>query len=455
MRFEAPSNPHPRARLLGRPAVIVAALAVAAATALAATPAVAQTRGLGASGELLDRIAVVVNDGVVLQSQVDQQVALITQRLRQQGTPLPPASVLRQQITERLVLQEIQLQRAQRVGLRVGDEALNNAVRDVARQNNIEFSRLPDVLAAEGINYAEYREQMRREMTLSLLRQRDVFARIYVSPRELDQFVAKQAQDAAGDDLYEVSHILLSLPEAASPGQLDEVEKKAEDVYARAQRGEDFGQLAVAYSQAQTALERGKIGWRKGTELPTFMADVVKQLKPGEVSRPVRTPSGFHVIRLDAEKSDDQPVIVEQINARHILVKPNELQDDETVRGRLAGIRDRIAKGTEDFAAIAKAVSEDPGSAAEGGDLGWTSPGTFVPEFEQALASLAEGEISQPFRTQYGWHIAQLIGKRTQDMSSEERRRRAFEQLRASKADEETELWLRRLRDEAFVDYRM
>jgi peptidyl-prolyl cis-trans isomerase SurA len=432
------------------------ALAVSLAAALALPPvAGAQTRELGSRGELLDRIAVVVNEGVVLQSQIDQQVDTVARRLREQGTALPPDSVLRQQITERLVLQEIQQQRAAKIGLRVTDEALNNALREVAKQNNIEFSRLPDALASEGINYAEYREQMRREMTLSMLRQRDVYGRIYVSPRELDQFVTKQAADKTGNATFEVSHILLSLPEAASPGQLDEVERKAAELAQRAQKGEDFGQLAVANSQAQTALERGKIGWRKGNELPTFMADVVTKMKPGEVSAPIRTPSGFHIIRLDDLKTDDAPVIVQQLHARHILMKPNEIQDDQTVRGRLQTIRDKIAAGQDDFGAIAKAVSEDPGSASEGGDLGWTSPGTFVPEFEKALDGLGENEISQPFRTQYGWHVAQLLGRRAQDMSSEDRRRRAFEQIRASKVDEETELWLRRLRDEAFVDYRM
>jgi peptidyl-prolyl cis-trans isomerase SurA len=449
-------NPFPRVRRAAAPISAARRAAVVLAAALALPQAAsAQTRELGSRGELLDRIAVVVNDGVVLQSQIDQQVDVVTRRLREQGTALPPASVLRQQITERLVLQEIQLQRAAKIGLRVNDEALNNALREVAKQNNIEFSRLPDALASEGINYAEYREQMRREMTLSLLRQRDVFARIYVSPRELDQFVAKQAADKTGNASFEVSHILLSLPEAASPGQLDEVERKANEIAQRAQKGEDFGQLAVANSQAQTALERGKIGWRKGDELPTFMAEVVAGMKPGEVSAPIRTPSGFHIIRLDDMKSDDAPVLVQQINARHILMKPNEIQDDQTVQGRLQTIRDKIAAGQDDFAAIAKAVSEDPGSASEGGDLGWTSPGTFVPEFEKVLEGLADKEISQPFRTQYGWHVAQMLGRRTQDMSAEERRRRAFEQIRASKADEETELWLRRLRDEAFVDFRM
>ena len=422
--------------------------------ACAALGAQAQTRDIGGRGELLDRIAVVVNEGVVLQSQIDGQVTTVAARLKDQGTALPAPSVLKQQITERLILQEIQLQRAQKLGLRVTDEALNNALRDVAVQNKIEFSHLPDALAREGIVYSEYREQIRREMTLSLLRQRDVYTHIYVSPRELDQFITKQAADKTGRVEFDVSHILLTLPEAASPGQLEQVEKRAGEIYKRAQDGEDFGQLAVAYSQAQSALERGAIGWRKGNELPSFMADVVVTLKPGEVAPPVRTPSGYHIIRLNAQRNDTQPLLVEQIHARHILIKTNELQDDETVRGRLQIIRDRIASGADDFGAIAKAVSEDPGSAIEGGDLGWTTPSTFVPDFESALGKLDENEISQPFHTQYGWHVAQMLGRRTEDMSNDERRRKAFEQIRASKADEETELWLRRLRDEAFVDYR-
>jgi peptidyl-prolyl cis-trans isomerase SurA len=414
----------------------------------------AQSRDLGARGDLLDRVAVVVNDGVVPQSQIDQQVMSITRRLREQGTPLPAPSVLRQQVTERLVLQEIQLQRAAKVGLRVPDEALNNQLREIAQQNHIEFSQLPNALAQEGIVYAEYREEMRRDMTLSILRQRDVLARIYVSPREIDQFLAKQAANKNAEVSYNVSHILIALPEAATPAQLEQAEKLSNDIRARAQKGEDFGQLAVTYSQAQTALERGALGWRKGNELPTFMSDVVAKLQPGEISEPVRTPSGFHIIRLNESRSDNDPLIVNQVHARHILIKTNELQDDETVRGRLQTIRDRIAAGQDDFSAIAKAVSEDPGSGSEGGDLGWTGSGTFVPEFEQALAKLADGEVSQPLRTQYGWHIIQVLGHRSQDMSTDERRRRAYEQIRASKLDEETELWLRRLRDEAYVDYR-
>jgi peptidyl-prolyl cis-trans isomerase SurA len=445
--------PSPCAPTLFRSTLLLAALA-ASALALAPARLAAQTRDLGGKGELLDRIAVIVNDGVVLQSQIDEQVGMVSKRLREQGTALPAPSVLRQQITERLVLQEIQLQRAQHLGIKVTDESLNGALRDIAKQNHLEFSQLPDALSAEGIVYAEYREEMRREMTLSMLRNRDVIAHMYVSPREIDQFLARQTNGLQENGEYNVSHILLALPEAASPGQLEQVEKHAQEIYERAAKGEDFGELAVSYSQAQTALDRGQIGWRKGNELPTFMADVVAKLKPGEVAAPVRTPSGFHIVRLNEIRTSGGPQTVDQVHARHILIKTNELQDDQTVRGRLQTIRDRILRG-EDFSAIAKAVSEDPGSASQGGDLGWTGPGAFVPEFEQELARLQQNDISEPFHTEYGWHILQLLGRRTQDVSTDEKRRRAFDQIRASKADEETELWLRRLRDEAFVDYRM
>jgi peptidyl-prolyl cis-trans isomerase SurA len=432
------------------PACLLALFAV-----LPDTAALAQSREIGTRGDLLDRIAAVVNEGVVLQSQLDEQVTTITRRLRDQGTQLPPASVLRQQVLERLVLQEIQMQRADRLGIRVSDEMLNGALRNVAAQNKIEFAQLPEVLSSEGLDYAEYRDQLRREMTLSILRQRDVLQRIYVSPREIDQFLSREQNNASETNEYNVSHILVSLPEAASPGQLEQVAARADELYQRALKGEDFGQLAVAFSQAQSALDRGQIGWRKGSELPQFMADVVAGLKPGEVAKPVRTPSGFHIIRLNDLRGANTPRMVEQVHTRHILIKTNELQDDETVRGKLAGLRERIVNGGENFAAIASAVSEDPGSAENGGDLGWTGPGTFVPEFEAEVAKLGENEISPPFRSQYGWHVVQLLGRRTEDTSQEERRKHAFEQIRNSKADEETELWLRRLRAEAYVEYRL
>ena len=412
---------------------------------------VAPAAELSKRGELLDRVVAIVNDNVVTASELDEQVEMITERLKEQKTQLPPADVLRKQVLDRLVVQEIQLQRAARVGLRISDEQLNGALNEVAQRNKISLSDLPRALAAQGMDYGSYRENMRKEIALSSLRQRDVLAKINITPRELDQFMERQKKLPSATTEYNVSHILIAVPQDASQTQVDELAKKAQEISDRARGTEDFGRLAVAYSNSQTALEGGALGWRKGPELPTFFAEEIVKLKPGQVSQPMRTPSGFHLIKLNEIRSTDGDMIVEQTHARHILMKPNELQDDATVKQKLNAVRERIIKG-EDFAAFASSMSEDPGSAVNGGDLGWNGPGTFVPEFDAALSKLAENEISEPIRTPFGWHVIQLLGKRKFDTTEESLRQRAFAQLRESKADEETELWLRRLRDEAYID---
>jgi peptidyl-prolyl cis-trans isomerase SurA len=414
----------------------------------------AQTRELATKGVLLDRVAAVVNDGVVLNSELEDQLAAVSERLRNQKLELPPQNVLRQQVLERLVLQEIQAQRANRAGLKVPDDTLNNALQEVAQRNNIPLSQLPEALAQQGIDYSTYREEMRKELTLGLLRQRDVLQRISITPREVEQFLSKQANTPSEDNQYNVSHILIAVGQTATPEQLDQAAKRAAEVSQRARGGEDFAKLAVAYSNAQTALDGGALGWRKGSELPTFLTDVVMKLKPGEVSQPMRTPTGFHIIKLNEVRGSEAKAIVEQVHLRHILMKTTELADDATVRQKLEQLRDRIVKG-EDFAALASITSEDPGSAAQGGDLGWAGPGSFVPEFDEAVAKLKDQEISEPFHTQYGWHIAQMLGHRQFDNTDELKRRNAAEAIRASKADEETELWLRRLRDEAYVETKL
>jgi peptidyl-prolyl cis-trans isomerase SurA len=417
------------------------------------SPSHAQTRDIGVHGEMLDRIAAIVNDGLVLKSELDVQMSSVQKRLQEQRVELPSQSVLQQQVLDRLVLQEIQLQRAKHVGLTVTDEQLNSALQEIAARNKIPFDQLPTALAAQGVDYKLYRESMRKELTLSTLRQRDVIAHINVSPHELEQYLARQ-QNAASNDEFNVSHILLSLPAAATPQQLEEISHKAQDVAVRAGKGEDFGQLAIANSNSQTALDGGQLGWRKGTQLPQFILDLVVKMKPGEVSEPVRTPSGYHIVKLNERRSGEAPVIINQIHVRHVLMKPNELDDDETVRQKLAKLRDRIEKG-ESFAGIASTASEDPGSAPDGGDLGWSGPGTFVPEFDKAIADLKVNEITEPFKTRYGWHIVQMLGTRTYDSTDDVRRQKAFAAIRESKADEETELWLRRLRDDAFVETKM
>jgi peptidyl-prolyl cis-trans isomerase SurA len=423
------------------------------AAILWSTMSPAQTRDIGVHGEMLDRIAAIVNDGLVLKSELDAQMDAVTKRLQEQKVELPSQSVLKQQVLDRLIVQEIQTQHAKRVGLTVSDEQLNSALQEIASRNKIPFDQLPTALSAQGVDYKQYREGMRKELTLNTLRQRDVISHINVSPRELEQFLSRQQSSAANDE-FNVSHILLSLPEAATPQQLEEITHKAQDLAARASKGEDFGQLAIANSNSQTALDGGQLGWRKGTQLPQFILDLVAPMKPGQVSAPVRTPSGFHIVKLNERRSGEAQVIINQIHVRHILMKTNELDDDETVRQKLSKLRERILKG-EDFAGLASTNSADPGSAPDGGDLGWSGPGTFVPEFDKAIADLKTNEISEPFKSRYGWHIVQMLGTRTYDSTDDVRRQRAFAAIRESKADEETELWLRRLRDEAFVEIKM
>jgi peptidyl-prolyl cis-trans isomerase SurA len=417
--------------------------------------AFAQTRELSSNGVLLDRIAAIVNDGVVLNSQLEEQTEEISARLRQQKTELPPRNVLRQQILERLVVEEIQIQRADKLGIQVSDEMLNGALDDVAKRNNIGFADLPQALAQQGIDYRTFRDEIRRQMTLQLLRQRDVIGRINVSPRELEQFMARQQNAPDRNAEYNVSHILISVPVSASPEQIEAREARAREVFNKAQSGEDFAQLAVTYSDSSTNIEGGSLGWRRGSQLPSILADTIPKMRAGQTSEPVRTPSGFHLFRLNEVRGGVQQAVVDQVHARHILLRTNELEDDQTVQQKLANIRTRVIDGKEDFAAIAAVTSQDPGSAADGGDLGWAGPGTFVGEFEKQISALKDNEVSQPFKTQYGWHIVQVLGRRQHDSTEDLKRQRAFAELREAKAEEETELWLRRLRDEAFVEYRM
>ena len=412
--------------------------------------ALAQTRDLSTQGALLDRIAAVVDTGVVMESEVDAQMKEVTARLQAQNMALPPDSVLRKQVLDRLIIERIQLQQADHDGITISEDQLNAALADVAKRNNIPFSDLPTVLSQQGIDYASYREEMRQQLTLGLLRQRDVLQRIVVTPREIDQFLAKQVKQPAADEEYNVSHILIVVPPNATPQQITDAQQKADDVYQRASKGEDFGKLAVAYSNSEDALEGGALGWRKGSELPTFLTNLILGLKPGQVGAPLRTPTGIHIVKLNQVRSQEKKEIVEQIHVRHILLKTSALQDDATVRQRLEQIRQQILKG-ESFSVAASAASQDVGSAQSGGDLGWQAPDVFDPTFSDAVEKLKVDEISEPFKTRYGWHIAQLMGRRNHDETQEFKRLNAMEAIRASKADEETELWLQHLRDDAYV----
>lgn len=407
---------------------------------------------LSERGELLDRAAAIVNDGVVLVSELDAETSRITEQLQAQQTQLPSASVLRKQVLERLVLQKIQLQRAERMGMRVSDDMLNTALSDIAQRNGMKFADLPATLEARGQNYAEYRDEVRRQITLEFLQQREVINSIVVTPRELEQFLARQQRSPDQNAEYNLSHILISVPVSATPDQVAEREKRAREVFEKAKAGESFAELAVAYSDSTTNIQGGTLGWKKGSQLPSIAAERIPGLKAGELTDLIRTPSGFHLFRLNEVRGGSEQELVAQVHARHILLKTNELEDDNTVRQRLEKIRERIASG-EDFAAIAAVTSQDPGSAVQGGDLGWTGAGTFVAEFEKTLQALQVNEISEPFKTQFGWHIVQLLGRRTHDASDETRRNRAYAAIRESKYQEELEQWLRKLRDEAYVEY--
>jgi peptidyl-prolyl cis-trans isomerase SurA len=433
-----------RATTLSVSLALLAALAVS-------LQASAQTREIEGNGQLLDRVAAVVNDGVVLESDVDEQLSAVKERLRSQGQQMPPDSVLRQQIIEHLIVQEVEMQRADHAGLKISDETLNNAMTEVAQRNGISLQQLPQALQTQGIDYATYRESMRRELTLRLLQQRDVVQRITVTPREIQTHLDRQGRHPSANAEYNVSHILIAVPQEASTAQLEAAQKKADDVYARAKNGEDFAKLAISNSNAQTALDGGELGWRKGTELPTVLADTVLGLKPGEVSAPIRAPTGFHIVRLNEMRTTQKNDVVEQVHVRHILMRTNDLQDDATVKQKLENIRKRILAG-EDFAGLAQISSQDVGSAADGGDLGWSTTDQFVPDFTKVVNDTKVNEISEPFHTQYGWHLLQVLGRRKYDDTKELQSKEAADQIRASRVDEETELWLRRLRDEAYVD---
>ena len=447
--FFSSFRPVPGTRSLGA----ICALGSLALLAVLILPgqARAQTRQISSQGELLDRIAAVVNSGVVLESQLGDRVKEVKAQLQAEGLTPPPESVLRKQVLNSLILQQVQLQQAQQDGITISDDELNAALQDVAKRNHIAFSDLPTALAQEGINYATYRNEMRDQLMIGLLRQRDVLQRIEVTPREVDEFLARQASEPSAGDEYEVSQILIALSSDATPAQIAAAQHLAAKVDRLAKAGKNFASLAVAYSNAPDALKGGNLGWRKGVELPTFITNVIPTLKPGGVSPVVRTPSGFHIFKLNEVRRQQKRDIVEQVHVRHILLIPNALQDNATVRERLEKIRRNILTGKVKFSVEAASLSQDPGSASNGGDLGWQSPNTFTPRFDAAIAKLKVGQISQPFQTRYGWHIVQLLGRRHYDETKEMKRLQAMEAIRASKAEEDTELWLQRLRDKAYV----
>lgn len=426
------------------------------AIAILSVATVGTSAELSQSGEFLDGIAAVVNEGVVLKSQVRDQTALIISRASKTDPPmqLPPPDILREQLLERLIMQEIQLQRAQRIGLQISDQMLNEAIERIAQSNGVAFEEMPLILAEDGIDYAEFRREFRDEMTLEQLRQIDVGQRIRVSPREVEQCIADLEGNVAVNSDYNLSHILVSLPESASADEVADAEAKVADIYAQLQDGADFSEMAIRYSDAQTALEGGALGWLKGSQLPTLYTDLVVPLQAGDFSEPFRAASSYHIVKVNDLRSADERSEINQVNVRHILVTPNEIIDDETAKQRLDDAVERIGEG-EDFAEIAMLLSDDPGSSNSGGDMGWSGPGTFVPEFEEVVNAAEIGVVSEPFRTRFGWHIIEVLDRRVYDNTEDVKENNCVARIQNGKMEEETQLWMRRLRDEAFVDTRL
>ena len=423
----------------------------------------------------LDTIVAVVNDDVITRRELEAATAQIQRQLQQKKVPMPPRPVLESQVLERLILSQLELRAAERNGIAVDDATLNAAIDNLARRNQMNLTELRQTVERDGLSFARFRDDVRRELMAARLRQKVVDSQIQISEQDVASLQAQiagqgdpgQRGDAGsgpgGQRQYHIAQILVAAPEGASPEQIATVKRQAENVLAQLRKGEDFRQLAASVSAGQQALEGGDLGWRNTEQLPTIFANVVPKLRPGQFSELIRSPSGFHIVKLlevrgggaaHTERQAPAGGMVNQIHARHILLKISPDLSDDEARQKLEQLRQRIQSG-EDFAALARAHSDDKGSGARGGDLGWVSPGMLVPEFEQELGALQPNQVSAPFKTQFGWHIVQALDRRQGQASPETEQARVREALFRRRSDEEWEQWLRRLRDEAYVEIRL
>lgn len=406
------------------------------------------------SAALIDRIIAVVNNEVITQYELSARVDRVLKELRQRGTPAPDREQLERQVLERIITEKVQLQFAKETGLRVDDLDLDRTIARVADNNRMSLTEFRRTLERDGVPFDKFREEVRNEILISRLREREVDNRITVSDSEIDNYLAEQGGKADTAVEYSVAHILLRVPEQARPEQLERQRARAEEVVKRLKSGADFAQLAATYSDAPDALQGGAMGWRDQHRLPEIFVQALAKLKPGEVSEVLRSPAGFHILKLiDKRGAGTAPVLVEQTHVRHILVRTNEAVSEDEGKRKLQELRERIVNGA-DFAELARQYSDD-GSAARGGDLGWLYPGDTVPEFERAVAELKPLEVSQPVKTQFGWHLIQVLGRRTADASSDRKRLEARKALRDRKSDEAYQEWLRQLRDRAYIEYRL
>lgn len=398
----------------------------------------------------LDRVVAIVDEDVVLESELNDRMQAVLSRLKGQYTELPAEDVLRKQVLEQLVVERIELGLAKRYEIKVEEEEIDQAIDRIRDKSKMNAEQLVADLKRQGLSITGLREQIRNEITISHLQQGVVNNRIKVTPQEVDNFLASSDGKFATSPDYHIGHILIAVPSSADADTIAAAEKKAKEIHQKLQNGADFAQMAIANSNDQAALQGGDIGWRKLAQLPELFGNQLAGLKTGDATAPFRSGAGFHILKNIEQRGGGQQ-LVEQTHARHILVKTSEIVDDNQAREKLLAFKDRVEKG-EDFAKLAKENSEDTGSVLSGGDLGWASPGMFVAIFEETMANTPIGKVSRPFKSQFGWHILQVMERRKEDMSEQMKRNQAQNVIRSRRFDEEFQLWLTQIREDAFVD---
>lgn len=401
----------------------------------------------------MDRIVAIVDQTVITEQELENRIRTLTAQLTKKGTELPPENVLRKQILERLISDALQLQFAAQTGLKVDDNQLDKTIERIAEQNQMALTEFAQALNADGISMAKFRADIRNEITIARLREREVESRVNVSESEIDNFLTTQASSNENRDEFEISHILIRTPEEGSPEDIQKAKTKVDEAIQALQDGTNFAKVSASYSDAPNALEGGNLGWKAAAQLPALFLDALKNMQAGDISPALRSPNGFHILKLTNKRGGNSPLVIEQTHARHILIKLSEIVSEKDAKQKMDNLKDRLDNG-EKFEVLARQFSED-GTASSGGDLGWVNPGDTVPQFEKAMNELQDNQISEPVRSPFGWHIIQVLERRKQDMSKEAARLKARQEIRARKADEAYQDWLRELRDRAYVEYRL
>lgn len=402
---------------------------------------------------VIDRIVAVVDDGVILESELAEKLEGIKKNLADNKTQMPPDDILARQVLERLIVDKLQAQMASKAGINVDDETIRQAVGQIAERNRMSLEEFRRSMVREGIEYPDFVEQIRNEISVGRFRNSQINSQIKVSDREVDAYLAKGGSVGGRDGEYLLGHILIATPQAASPATIQKARARAEKLINDLNNGMDFKRASMTESDSDRALSGGDLGWRRLGQIPTLFADVTAGMRQGEIKGPIRSPSGFHIIKLLGVRGGESASMT-KTHVRHVLIKPNEVLSDDDARQKLRALRARI-DGGDDFAALARAHSDDKGSAIKGGDLGWVQPGALVQNFEEAMARLGPNEISEPIQTQFGWHLIQVLGRQESKDTDEARKNQARDEIFKRKVEEETELWLRRIRDEAYVEIRL